>query len=300
MRHLNLLPLSALRVIEAAGRLGSLTAAAAELGVTPGALSQRLRKAEEAIARPLFHRHPDGLTPTEALADVLPRLTQHMAGLDAAAGALRGGEPGVLVLSVAPVFASRWLIWRLHRFAERHPEITLRLEPSVTLVDLDASGVDAAIRVGRDAGPGVPALKLMERRFFPVCAPALAAGIRSTDDLYRHPVIRGREDLADWAVWLAAEGRGTEGLQPGPAYGDAALCLDAAMTGQGLFMGWEAVAGDAVRRGTLAAPLPRRVPSGQAFWFVTSALSARKPAVRAFRDWLIAEIAAAEADWAAL
>lgn len=300
MRNLNVLPLSALRVVEAAGRLGSLSAAAGELGVTVGALSQRLRRAEEVLARPLFERHPEGLVPTEALAEVMPRLSQHMAGLDAAAGALRGGEPGVLVLSVAPVFASRWLIWRMHRFAEAHPEIAVRLEPRVARVDLDASGVDAAIRVAAAPGAGVQALRLMERRLFPVCAPAMAAEIHGVDDLYRHPVIRESAALDGWALWLAAEGRGVEGLMPGPTYGDAALCLDAAMTGQGLFMGWEAVAADAVLRGTLAAPLRRRVPSGQAFWFVTSALSARKPAVRRFRDWLVAEVAAAEADWAAL
>ncbi|MCB1390045.1 MAG: LysR family transcriptional regulator [Rhodobacteraceae bacterium] len=300
MRHLNALPLSALRVIEAAGRLGSLTAAADELGVTVGALSQRLRKAEEALGRPLFLRHPDGLSPTEALGTVLARLSQHMSGLDAAAGVLRGGEPGVLVLSVAPVFASRWLIWRMHRFAEAHPDIAVRLEPRVARVDLDAAGVDAAIRVGAEVGPGVQALRLMGRRLFPVCAPALAADIRGVDDLLRHPVIRENEALFGWDLWLAAEGRGTADLRPGPTYGDAALCLDAAMTGQGLYMGWEAVAGDAVLRGTLAAPIRRRVDSGQSFWFVTTPASSRKPAVRLFRDWLVAEATAAEAGWAAL
>jgi len=291
MRHLNALPLSALRVIESAGRLGSLTAAAAELGVTPGALSQRLRKAEEALGRPLFHRHPEGLSPTEALAGLLPRLTQHMTGLDAAAGVLRGGEPGVLTLSVAPVFASRWLIWRLHRFAEAHPDIALRLDPVVRRVDLDAAGVDAAIRVGGDPGPGVQALALLDQRVFPVCAPALAAAIRGPRDLFAHPVIRESEALFGWDLWLGAQGLGAEGLQAGPTYRDAALCLDAAITGQGLFMAWQTIAADALARGTLAAPFALRVPTGQHFWFVTTPLSARKPAVRAFRDWLVAEMA---------
>ncbi|MBN8290348.1 LysR family transcriptional regulator [Rhodobacter sp. NTK016B] len=297
MRHLNVLPLSALRVIEAAGRAGSLTAAAAELGVTPGALSQRLRKAEEALGRPLFSRHPDGLTPTEALAEILPRLTRHMAGLDAAAGALRGSEPGVLTLSVAPVFASRWLIWRLHAFADAHPEIDLRLDPKVARIDLDAAGVDAAIRVATEPGAGVEAIHLVDQGLFPVCAPALAERIDTLDDLFRLPVIRENDALSGWQTWLAAQGRQADGLQPGPTYGDAALCLDAAMTGQGLFMGWETVAADAVARGTLAAPFPMRVASGQAFWFVTTAQSARKPAVRRFRDWLLAEMRRAQGDW---
>ncbi len=297
MRHLNALPLSALRVIEATGRLGTLTAAAQELGVTPGALSQRLRKAEEELGRPLFHRPPEGLTPTEALLEILPRLSRAMADLDAAAGALRGGEPGVLTLSVAPVFASRWLIWRMHRFAQAHPEISVRLDPKVARIDLDAAGIDAGIRVARTPGPGVQAVKLLEQRVFPVCAPALAAQIRQPGDLFAHPVIREDAALFGWDIWLGAQGLTPQGLRPGPTYGDAALCLDAAITGQGLFMAWETIAADALDRGTLAAPLPLKVPSGNAFWFVTTPLSARKPAVRRFRDWLQAEMQASAARW---
>jgi DNA-binding transcriptional LysR family regulator len=298
MRNLNALPLSALRVIEAAGRLGTLTAAATELGVTPGALSQRLRKAEEALGRPLFARHPEGLAPTEALAEVLPRLTHHMAGLDDAAGALAGRAGNILTLSVAPLFASRWLIWRLHRFTEAHPEIALRLDPVSRTVDLDAAGVDAGIRVGPGPGTGVEAVKLLDQQVFPVCARAIAERLTTPRDLFRHPVIRETDALAGWAEWLATEGLTPEGLQPGPTYRDGAMCLDAAMMGQGLFMAWETLAADAVARGTLVAPFARRVPTGVAYWFVTTRLGARKSAVRRFRAWLTAEIDASRAEWA--
>ena len=298
MRNLNALPLSALRVIEAAGRLGSMTAAAQELGVTPGALSQRLRKAEEALGRPLFERHPDGLEPTGALGDVMAQLTHHMAGLDAAAGTLTGRDANVLTLSVAPLFASRWLIWRLHRFTDAHPDIALRLDPVSRTVDLDAAGVDAGIRVGRDPGAGVERVKLLDQRVFPVCSAALAARIATPSDLFHHPVIRETEALAGWPEWLAAQGLTPEGLRPGPTYRDGAMCLDAAMMGQGVFMAWETLAADAVLRGTVAAPFAQRVPSGVAYWFVTTRLSARKPAVRRFRDWLLAEIGASRVEWA--
>lgn len=298
MRHLNALPLSALRVIEAAARLGSLAAAAEEMGVTTGALSQRLRKAEEALGRPLFLRRPDGLIPTDGLAALMPRLTHHMAGLDAATGALLGREGNVLTLSVAPLLASRWLIWRLHRFTDAHPDIALRLDPVSRMVDLDAAGVDAGLRVARNPGAGVDALKLLDQRVFPVCSAALAAEIHDATDLFHHPVIRESDALAGWKEWLGAQGLSCQGLRPGPTYRDGAICLDAAMMGQGVFMAWEALAADAVVRGTVVAPLPQRVPTGLAYWFVTTRLSARKPAVRVFRDWLVGEMDASRATWA--
>lgn len=299
MRNLNLVPLSGLRVIEAVGRLGSLSRAAAEMGVTPGALSQRLRKAEEALGRPLFLRHPEGLVAGPALLEVLPQLTRHLAGLDAAAGLLREGGANGLTLSVAPLFASRWLIWRLHDFTEANPGIALRLDPSMEIGDLEAEGIDAAIRVAEHPGDGVEAVKLLDQRVFPVCSMAQAAALKQPRDLLDLPVIRETEALHGWADWLAAAGLEGAALRPGPTYRDGALCLDAAATGQGVFMAWETLAGDAVRLGTVAAPFALRARTRLSYWFVTTPASARKPAVRRFGAWLAEAVARSRADWRA-
>ena len=123
MRNLNTIPLSALRTIETIGRTGSLGAAASELGVTPGALSQRLTKAEAALGRPLFLRQPEGLQPTEACQAVLPRLSRAMRDLSGVVGDLSEAADSVLTVSVAPIFASRWLIWRIGQFTALNPHI---------------------------------------------------------------------------------------------------------------------------------------------------------------------------------
>jgi LysR family transcriptional regulator, glycine cleavage system transcriptional activator len=253
MRNLNRIPLSSLRVIEAIGRLGMLARAAEELGVTPGAVSQRLGKSEEAMGRRLFLRAPSGLAPSELCAGVLPRLTRALGELSAVVDEIDTARRCALVVSVAPIFASRWLIWRIRRSNEQWPEISVRIEPNVALIDLDASDVDVEIRVGRTPGPGADAVRLLGQLVFPVCSPALAPQIRTLDDIFALPIIRENARLYGWDAWLAASGSVAE-LPAGPTYRDASLCLDAAVTGQGVFMAWETLACDALKRNVLAAP----------------------------------------------
>lgn len=300
MRALNRMPLAGLRAIEAIGRLGTLTAAAAELGVTPGALSQRLHKAEAALGRPLFARQSTGLVPTGQLTGTLPALSRAMGDLARAVEALDAGESPCLTISTAPIFASRWLVWRIRRFNEREPGIRIRIEPGTALLDPGVDDVDICLRVGRGPYPGVEAVRILEQKVFPVCAPELAARIRAPGDLARVPVIRENAALFGWDLWLGPHGLGPQDLGDGPTYGDASLCLDAAMTGQGVFMAWETLACDALAMGQLVAPLPGRRATGQAYWFVTSPAGARRGNVRRFRTWLKAELESSEAAWQAL
>lgn len=298
MRNLNAIPLSALRVIEAVARTGTLAAAAEELGVTAGALSQRLGKAEKALGQPLFLRASTGLTPTDACARIAPRLTAAFTELSGALDDLREEAESVLTITVAPIFASRWLIWRIGRFNERHPGVSVRLVPGVPLVDLDRSGHDAGIRVlPASAARPANAVKLLDQRVFPVMSPALARGVKVPDDLLRLPVIRENERLQGWGPWWEGMGRVPPVMPAGPAYEDASLCLDAAMMGQGVFMAWETLACDALERGQVAAPFPERIRTGSTYWFAMRGASARKPALLAFRDWIQEEIDVSIRQW---
>jgi LysR family transcriptional regulator, glycine cleavage system transcriptional activator len=297
MQNLNAIPLSALRAVETIARTGTLARAADELGVTPGALSQRLAKAEATLGRPLFLRTAAGLKPTEAFAEVAPQLTRAMSDLSAAVSRLRRSDDTVLSVSVAPIFASRWLIWRIGRFNELNPKISVRLEPTVHVVDLDRSDVDAGIRVGDDPALGIGATKLLDQRVFPVCSPEIARLIRTPGDLLQQKIIREDDRLLGWAPWLAEQGLSMSGIGPGPTYGDGSLCLDAAMTGQGVFMAWETLACDALERGQIVAPFRQRSLTGAAYWFATSAFSARRPGVVKFRSWLQEELSRSVAQW---
>jgi DNA-binding transcriptional LysR family regulator len=290
MRNLNRFHLNGLRALEAAGRLGSLRAAAEELGVTIGAVSQQILKAEEQFGRSVFERHPKGLKPTLFGRELLRYLNAGFAEISAGLALADRRREGVLTVSVAPVFASKWLVWRLQRFREQHPDIRIRIDADVALVDPNASDVDVCIRVGRGDWPNVRAERLLDQLVFPVCSPALAERLRHPDDLAHVPIVREPTPMFGWDAWLHPNGLDETILGDGPVFSDASLCLDAAIAGQGVFLGWETLACDALAMGRLCAPFPDRYATGIAYWFVTSRSVPSTRAIAAFRDWLKTEL----------
>ena len=233
MNNLNLVHLNGLRALEAVGRLGSLQAAAAELGVSAGAVSQHVIKAEAQLGRQVFERVARGLMPTEFGIGLLARLTDGFRILSDAVGTARHRDETVLTISVAPVFASRWLIHRIAGFSAAHPDINLRIEATSTLADLAGSDVDIAIRVGPGTWPGVKAEFLMAQEMFPVCAPALAANLGSPADLTRFPAVVDANESFTWDRWLHEAGLDVPPPKTRHLFSDASLCLDAAIAGQG-------------------------------------------------------------------
>lgn len=291
MKNLNRVHLNGLRAIETVGRLGNLRLAADELGVTVGAVSQQLQKAEAQLDRVLFRRLPKGLEPTSIGEAVLARLASGFSELSAAVALAERRDEHVLTVSVAPVFAGKWLVWRLHRFNELHPDIRLRVDASIALVDPDATDVDLCIRITRGIEPGPNVEKMLVHKVFPVCSQAIADRIERPEDLGDVPIVRDPDAMFSWNDWLGPNGFDETLLGDGPVFSDASLCLDAAIAGQGVFLAWETLANDAVRTGRLVAPLPGRHRTGLSYWFVTAAASSRNPAVRAFKNWVREELA---------
>ena len=290
MRNLNRIHLGGLRAVEAAGRLGSLRAAADEIGVTVGAVSQQIQKTERQLGRPLFDRRPKGLVPTPHGEAVMRHLTAGLSELSAAVALAERSREDTLTVSVAPVFAGKWLVWRLKDFNEKHPAIRIRVEATIALVDPNLSDVDLCIRVGKGPWPDVNAERLLDQLVFPVCSPALAARITSPRDLGDVPIIRDAGNMIGWNTWLKPNGYDEAILGDGPTFSDGSLCLDAAIAGQGVFLAWEILAFDALAAGRLAAPLPGRYPTGAAYWSIAGRRVRKSPSVRAFEAWLRSEL----------
>lgn len=290
MQNLNRISLGGLRAIEAVGRLGNLGRAAEEIGVTPGAISQQILKTEQLLGLTMFDRRPRGLALTARGEEVLPHLSRGMAELSAAVTAAERRASDAIAVSVAPVFAAKWLVWRLSRFNEQHPDIRIRIDATSAMVDPNTDGVEACIRVGTGKWPDVKAVKLVDQRVFPVCSPALAARLVSPKDLARVPVIRDRHEMFGWRTWLEPNGLSEDVLGDGPVFSDASLCLDAAIAGQGVFLAWETLAFDALKAGRLVAPFPGRFRNGFSYWFVVGRHGATIPGVREFETWLRAEM----------
>lgn len=290
MNNLNRINLGGLRAIEVAGRLGSLRAAAEALGVTPGAVSQQIQKAEQQLGRPLFERRPKGLTLTAHGEEVMRHLTAGLSELSAAV-ALAGRSRGdTLTVSVAPVFASKWLVWRLKDFNEKYPSIRVRVDATVQMVDPNLSDIDVCIRVGKGHWPDVTAEKLLEHRVFPVCSPAMASRLTAPGDLGGVPIIRDAGDTFGWDTWLKPNGYDESLLGDGPTFSDGSLCLDAAIAGQGVFLAWEALAVDGLEAGRLTAPFQGRYPTGYSYWFVTGLRLRKSRSVQVFEAWLRAQL----------
>lgn len=297
MQSLNRIALSSLRAAESIGRLGTLSAAANELGVTPGAISQRLQKAEEVLGRPLFRRTARGMVPTALGAEMMPLLTRGMSELDAAMALADPMRDMCLTISTVPLFAGRWLVWRLQRFQEKHPNVRVRIEPSIDLMNPDHDDVDLCLRFGRGGWSDVKAELLLDQRVFPVASAEVAAKLKSPADLARVPIIRENANMAGWDVWLEAEGVSPDVLGDGPTYGDAGLCLDATMAGLGVFMTWETLAYDALEHGRLVAPFENRYATGEGYWLITGLNRRPKPAAKAFGHWLKEELEASVREW---
>jgi DNA-binding transcriptional LysR family regulator len=282
--------LSALRAVEAAGRLGSMAKAAEELGVTVGAVSQQVLKAEQRLGQPIFNRGPKGLEPTVLGQQLLAGLSRGFREISQALATAEARAEHVLTVTVAPVFAAKWLVPRLQHFHEAYPDLQLRIDASVGLVDFNASDVDVGVRVGAGPWPNVRADYLLDQSLFPLCSPALVAGIQGLDDLSRIPVIHDHGSPQNWDIWLAAYGRAGMPLCTGPTFSDASLCLDAAIAGQGIMIGWQTLAQDALRDGRLVSPFPRPIATGLSYWLVSSARERPSAKVKAFGKWLRTEL----------
>ncbi|MEO7221319.1 MAG: LysR substrate-binding domain-containing protein [Devosia sp.] len=283
------IPLNALHAIEIVARTGALKPAADELGVTIGAVSQHIRRAEARLGVELFERTPQGLRPTPGLEDARPLLAGGFSSLADAMRALQRPGDAVLTLTLGSVFASRWLIRRLPHFTSAHPEIELRMVATGRLIDLARSDIDCAIRYGEGRWPDVRAEPLGCRTFSPVAAPELAARLKRVSDLVKVPVIEDQATMLSWPHWFEAA-KATPLELRGPRYSDPALAYEAAIAGQGVLMAVERMSESAVREGQLVRPFAASAESPYDYWFVTSTLRRVPRKVAQFRDWLMSEL----------
>lgn len=290
MKNLNSVHLNGLRAVEAVGRLGSLQAAADELGVTIGAVSQQVIKAEAQLGRPLFERTPKGMMLTETAVAVLARLGEGFQALSAAVALAQHRDDNILTISVAPVFAARWLVYRLDRFAGRHPDIRLRIDATTQLVNPATSDVDIGIRVGSGHWLGVKSELLLAQEIFPVVTPQIAATLREPADLLKVPAVIDGHAMFKWDVWLREAGLSGRCMEERHIFNDASLCLDAAMAGQGAMLAWQTLAAYALEQKCLVDPFGIRAKTGFGHYFITAEGVREAKKVTAFKAWIREEM----------
>ena len=287
-------PLPAIRVFEAVARHLSFTKAAQELGMTQAAASYQIKLLEERIGAPLFLRRPKQIELTEPGQRLAPAVSEAFAILGQAYAAARGGADGLLCVTTVLTFASNWLAQHLGSFQLAHPALAVRLDTSSRLTDFAREDVDLAIRSGDGKWPGLEAHKLLDADFTPMLSPKLAAsigGVREPADLLRLPIL----DPGDiwWTQWFEAAGVTGHDLakRPGSSMGAQAYEANAAMAGHGVAILTRALFKNEIADGRLIQPFDLVGDDGHAYWLVYPTARRNVPKIRAFRDWILAEIA---------
>lgn len=287
------LPLLALRAFVEVGQRGSIKAAAQALHVTSGAVSQQIRLLEDRTGVTLFTRERQGLRLTEAGASVHPALCQAFAQIAQAVQLLEQTKARqTLTVSTVATFAASWLVPRLGRFNQRHPEIEVRVEATSALADMRQGRVDVALRHGLGAYPGLEVTRLMAPVLVPVARPGLVDGagpLQSPADCLDHPLLHDG-DRADWPLWFAAHGVDEDARAArGTAFEDDFLLIRAAEAGQGIALVPQEYARDEIAAGRLVQVLDKPWPARFAYYLVTPPGARQRPEVKAFADWILAE-----------
>ncbi len=285
------IPLSALRIFEAAARLGSFTRAAEELGVSQAAVSWQVKALEQRLGQTLFRRLPREVSLTAEGERLARASTEAMNLLRAALADLTETGQGVLVISTLQSLASQWLAPRLGAFQLAHPGIAVRLETAARIVDLSRENVDVALRLGRGDWPGLAADYLFSAAQVPLCTRQVRerSGIERPEDLLQAPRI-GEEE--DWVNWFAAMG-----VAGASSPGASRLIADlqtvevaAALAGHGIALGVPALFAAEIASGRLV-PLFEPPPGQPGYWLVYPKDRRRSPKILAFREWLLAQAA---------
>ena len=290
-------PLNALRAFESAGRHLSFTKAAAELNVTPAAISHQVKALEELLEVPLFRRLTRALRLTDAGQAALPTLSQGFDKLAQGVEQMRAHcESGVLTISVSPSFGAMWLVPRLERFRSRHPDIEIRIDGTDRLVDLARDDADVAVRYGPGGYNGVRLDCLFSQVNTPVCSPALLSGehpLGQPDDLRHHTLLHvdWKDAEASWRMWLLAAGLHDIDPTRGPRFTMENMAVQAALDGHGVALIGDILVADDLAAGRLVRPFDPSLstPLKFSYYLLSAKDSAEQPKVAAFRDWLLEE-----------
>ena len=306
-------PLNALRVFEAAARHLSFKEAAVELHITQAAVSHQVKSLEEYLGVQLFRRTARGVQLTDAARACLPKLRE---GFDALAGAVEmireRGDEAQLVITAPPVFTARWLMPRLADFSKREPKIELRVFASSKMVDagaldstslvgdLDLRTESSAVQIHLGAGqyPGHRADRLFGVSMAAVANPGLVkeTGLKAPADLASHTLLHddAMEIVAGgnaWRKWLEAAGVADRvDADRGPRFSSNILSLEAASQKLGIALALRPLVDADIASDRLCAPFEVEVKPQSAYYLVCPEVIADRPAVAAFRKWLLAQV----------
>ncbi|MBY0572746.1 MAG: transcriptional regulator GcvA [Undibacterium sp.] len=287
-------PLNALKVFEVAARRLNFTRAAEELHVTNAAVSHQVKLLEDFLGLDLFQRSNNVLKLTEAGERYLPRIREGFKIFQQATDALLNDDNVLLRVGVPPSFGSKWLVPRLYRFLNRHPQVRVEI---VSEVDRSYRDCDITIDFRRTQFADFRIEPFIATEVFPVCSPALAKTLNLPSDLTRQTLLHevsavNDPDYPSWQSWFSTLGLSSDKEhRKGPMFTLALMALQAAIDGQGVALGqallveYDIAAGRLVRPFGTAVETPLRLD----YYLIYAADMKENPAFMAFHQWLVSE-----------
>jgi LysR family glycine cleavage system transcriptional activator len=269
-------------------RTGVMQDAAVELGVTAGAISQRVRAIEERYGRRLFIRSKNGIALTAAGQALQADVGAAFAKIEAAHGKHFTPRGASIRISTSATFAHAMLVSSLGRFSNRYPSIRVSVETEDRLVDLKSEPVDLAIRHGLGGYPGVVSEWLCSPELILVGAPALLekhGPLNGPASCLRYKLLPDASDK-DWSLWFEAHGIDAKEAVYGTQYGDDFLMVKAAIDGQGLALLNNVYVQEALASGQLVRALDMTWPTAFAYYALALPEVFEKPSVERFVQWL--------------
>jgi LysR family glycine cleavage system transcriptional activator len=292
-------PLNAVRAFEAAARHASVTLAADELHVTPGAVSRQVHALEEFLGIALFERKHRQIKLTARGGEYYREVTKVLDQLrDATRRAKKASQKKQLQIRAYTTFAIRWLIPRLSTFHAAHPKIEVLLSASLQPVDFARDNLDAAIRLGAGDWPGMNAYRLAPNILAPVCSPALLRSgypLKRPTDLAEHTLLHSIARPDDWQQWLEAMKVARDvDAHAGMTYESSAMAYQAAIAGQGVAIAQLFLVEEDLAAKRLVLPFrDKRLDMGAFTYYLVTPMSRRESASMAqFREWLLQQCGA--------
>lgn len=279
----NLPSLRALQVFEAVARLESLTKAGADLGLTQSAVSKQMAQLEDLVGQALLVRGHRRVTLTDTGRRLFRIAGSTLTELSARMASLTDQSPEALRIVAEADFLQLWLFPKLPRFRARHPEITLSIRSESSLQSPPDAGYDCALLWGRGDWRNCRFRPLLTNSVFPVAAPRYLAE-RAEQGLSAGELIHDRDSYW-WSTFLSALGSALEAEQ-GTTFSSTALCLDAAVRGDGITIGDEVSARHYLESRSLVAPLDFRLPSPESYFLAEPKNSATQEAIAFFKTWI--------------
>ncbi|MDZ4087610.1 MAG: LysR substrate-binding domain-containing protein [Tabrizicola sp.] len=288
--------INALVVFEAAGRLGSFTAAARELRMTQAAVSYAIHRLEEHLGTALFLREHRRVRLSSAGARFHADVAIGLSHIQRSARELRTAAEGHVTLSCSTAFAAFWMVPRMAQLRADLPQIDLRIQTGDHDLDLVGEGIPLGVRGGNPADwPQYEARPLAAEEIWPVCGAGYLAGRErpvGPEALLDHQLIHLEEPFrqaATWRDWFASVGVEGRRVPKGLQINDYVLVVQSVIAGQGVALGWRHLVEGLVGQGVLVRLTDHALVTGMDFhviWPRDATLP--RPALEV-RDWLLAQ-----------